>query len=280
MAPAAGAPRPPDVTAAPVRVVDTPDGQVGYRVVGTGPPLLLVMGYMGSMDAWDPAFVDALAQRHRVVIFDNAGIGLTSALPAPLTVSAMAQQTAAFVAALGLHRPDVLGWSMGGMIAQALAALDPADVGRLVLAATYPGDGAAALAAPSAQAALTSGSVSAIEGVLFPADQQAAAARYLRDIATYPGFALAGPAVVAAQAHAVGTWIAGGEPAGHWIGHLHVPTLVMDGTVDALNPVANDRHLAATIPHAQLTLYPDASHGFLFQDEPAVVPRVDRFLAG
>ena len=88
------------------------------------------------MESWDRRFVDALAQRYHVVIFDNAGVGQTAALPAPLSIDAMANQTSALIAALGLGRPDVLGWSMGSMIAQALAVLHPDQVRRLVLCAS------------------------------------------------------------------------------------------------------------------------------------------------
>ena len=77
-------------------------------------------------------------------MFDNSGDGRTQQLPLPLTIDAMAGQTSALISTLGLGRPDVLGWSMGGMIAQALAVLHPAQVRRLVLCATYPGTGAAA----------------------------------------------------------------------------------------------------------------------------------------
>jgi pimeloyl-ACP methyl ester carboxylesterase len=80
--------------------------------VGTGPPLILITGYTATMDGWDPRFVGALAEHHRVVIFDNAGIGRTEALPSPLTIDAMANQTSALIDTLGLRRPAVLGWSM------------------------------------------------------------------------------------------------------------------------------------------------------------------------
>jgi pimeloyl-ACP methyl ester carboxylesterase len=87
---------------------------------------------------------------NRVVMFDNSGVGRTQQLPAPLTIDAMADQTSALIDTLGLGRPNVLGWSMGGMIAQALAVLHPAQVCRLVLCATFPGTGAAVV--PSAAA--------------------------------------------------------------------------------------------------------------------------------
>jgi hypothetical protein len=131
------------VASAPVRVAQTSMGAVAYRVVGSGPPLVLVMGYGGTMETWDRRFVDTLAERYRVVIFDNAGLGHTAAVKSPLTIDAMANQTSALISALRLGRPPVLGWSMGSMIAQALAVLHPAQVSRLVLCASYPGDGQA-----------------------------------------------------------------------------------------------------------------------------------------
>jgi pimeloyl-ACP methyl ester carboxylesterase len=101
----------------------------------------------------EPDFVDALAAHHRVVVFDNAGVGGTAGLPAPLTISAMAGQTSALITALRLGRPAVLGWSMGGMTAQALAVLHPDQVSRLVLAATQAGTGRSLPIPPAAQAA-------------------------------------------------------------------------------------------------------------------------------
>ena len=127
------------VVSAPVRIAHTGLGAVGYRVVGSGPPLVLIMGYGWTMEGWDPRLVHALARHNRAVMFDNSGVGRTQQLPAPLTIDAMADQTSALIDTLGLGRPNVLGWSMGGMIAQALAVLHPAQVRRLVLCATFPG---------------------------------------------------------------------------------------------------------------------------------------------
>jgi pimeloyl-ACP methyl ester carboxylesterase len=105
------------------------------------------------MEGWDPRLVHALTRHNRVVMFANSGVGRTQQLPAPLTIDAMADQTSALINTLGLGRPDVLGWSMGGMIAQALAVLRPAQVRRLVLCATVPGTGAAVVPAQAARRA-------------------------------------------------------------------------------------------------------------------------------
>jgi len=144
----ARAPGTASVVSAPVRIAHTRLGAVGYRVVGTGPPLVLIMGYAGTIEDWDPRLVHALAAHHRVVMFDNSGVGDTQQLPQPFSIDAMADQVSALIDTLGLGRPDVLGWSMGGMTAQAVAVLHPAQVSRLILCATYPGTGQAVV--PSA----------------------------------------------------------------------------------------------------------------------------------
>jgi pimeloyl-ACP methyl ester carboxylesterase len=109
-------------------------------------------------------------------MFDNSGVGHTQQLPPPLTIDAMADQTSALIDTLGLGRPNVLGWSMGGMIAQALAVLHPAQVRRLVLCATYPGTGAAVV--PSATARQASSD--------FPANQVSAYDTFKAAISEYP----------------------------------------------------------------------------------------------
>jgi pimeloyl-ACP methyl ester carboxylesterase len=95
----------PGVLTAPTQVVSTSAGTVAYRELGSGPPLLLIVGAGASMDGWPPSFVDALAAHHTVVVFDNAGVGRTSAVSAPasLSVTAMAGQTSALISALRLH---------------------------------------------------------------------------------------------------------------------------------------------------------------------------------
>jgi pimeloyl-ACP methyl ester carboxylesterase len=228
------------------------------------------MGYAGTMEVWDPRLVHALARHNRVVMFDNSGVGRTQPLPAPLTIDAMADQTSALIDTLGLGRPDVLGWSMGGTIAQALAVLHPTQVRRLVLCATYPGTGAAVL--PS-QAALQAGN-------LFPANQVKAYDAFTAAISEYPAAPAAPAATKTAQGRALTEWWHGTDPAGRMIARISVPTLIADGTDDQLDPVANDHILASLIPGARLVLYPDAGHGFLFQDRTPFASLIESFLTG
>jgi pimeloyl-ACP methyl ester carboxylesterase len=275
------APAAPSITAAPVQVASTTDGTVAYREIGSGSPaVVLIMGYSGSMDDWVPSFVDALARNHRVVIFDNAGIGQTTLPPGTLTVPDMGNQTAALITALHLGKVDVLGWSMGTMIGQALAVDHPNLVNRLALAAAYPGTGRIASPAPAAVNALqnlSENNASVLLGLLFPANHRADSTAYAKAITSYPDFALPSSTLIKAQFTAVDAWIAGKDPEGDGVAHLKMPVLIADGTVDALDPVVNDRQLAKLIPHAQLVLYPDASHGFLFQDQAAYLARLKSF---
>lgn len=278
-APAAayGAAQPADILSAPTRVARTADGDVGYREVGHGSPLVLVTGSGASMDDWSPAFVDALAAHHTVVVFDNAGVGLTSALPAPLTVSAMADQTSALISTLRLRRPTVLGWSLGGMVAQALAVRHPGQVARLVLAATQSGTGAALPIPAAAAAALDSPNPAVVLSVLFPADQLAAARAYGLAIVQYSGFYQAPTAVRTAQEAAIQLWMTGVDPAGTRPERIRVPVLVADGADDALDPSPNAAILAQTLRHARVLLYPDSGHAFLFQDQAAFTTAIDHF---
>ncbi len=267
------------VVAAPVRIARTRLGAVAYREVGSGPPLVMIMGYGGTMADWDPRFVDTLSRRFRVVIFDNAGIGDTQPLAAPLTIDKMASQTGALIAALRLGRPDVLGYSMGGMIAQALAVLHPAQVQRLVLCATFPGTGT--VIPPQARInALTSGNMTLVRAALYPANQVFAFDAAAAGSSAYPAAAPVSAAVIAAQGQAALAWFHGTDRAGRLTGQISVPTLVADGTDDQLDAVANDRAIADRIRGAKLLLYPDAGHGFLFQEGTPFAVEVGSFLAG
>jgi pimeloyl-ACP methyl ester carboxylesterase len=266
------------VVSAPVQVAHTSLGTVGYRVVGSGPPLVLIMGYSGTMETWDPRLVDALARHYRVVTFDNSGIGDTQPLPAPLTIDAMANQTSALIGALRLGRPDVLGWSMGGMIAQALAVLHPSQVRRLVLCATFPGTGQVAVPPQAEIQALTSGNSQEIAAALFPANQVKAYDAWSAAISAYPAGPSPSSAMIAAQARAVTGWWDGTDPVGREVTGISVPTLIADGTADRLDLVANDHALASLIPGSKLVLYPDAGHAFLFQVGTPFTTLLESFL--
>jgi len=115
------------------------DIEMSYRTFGKGEPLLLVHGFGGTMDVWDPTLLQSLAENHTVIVFNNRGVGNTTLGERQFSVSQLANDASGLLDALGMEKADVLGWSMGGMIAQELAVNHPEKVKRLILYATSCG---------------------------------------------------------------------------------------------------------------------------------------------
>jgi pimeloyl-ACP methyl ester carboxylesterase len=262
------APGTASVVSAPVRVAQTTAGAVGYRVVRTGPPLVLIMGFGLTMEGWDPRLVHALAEHHKVVMFDNSGIGKTKQLPPPVSIDDLANQTSALITTLGLVRPDVLGWSLGGTVAQALAVLHPAQVRDLVLCATFPGN-SKDVAPPVSSVPVNGGD--------FPADQTKAYDAAKAAIAEFPAASPAPALAKAEESTALSDWDVGHDAAGPKTGQITAPTLIADGSEDQLDPVVNGHTLAGLIHGSRLKLYPDAGHAFLFQDWSRFAALVNSF---
>src|SRR5262245_55672230 len=120
--------------------VDAADTTSAYRRLGTGggPPLVLCMRFRGTIDDWDPALLQPLSSERELIVFDNAGIGYSTG-STPATIDEMAADALAFVDALGLDTIDLLGWSMGGFIAQTVALARAGLVRRLIVAGSGPG---------------------------------------------------------------------------------------------------------------------------------------------
>ena len=183
----------------------------------------------------------------------------------------MTSQTSALISALALRRPAVLGWSMGGMIAQALAISHPAQVSRLILAATAIGTGKAVPLPPFAT--LPGVNSEQLTAQLFPKNQAAAATAYLNTIQQYPGFYEESAATFHAQYLAAERWLAGQDAAGHLAGDIRVPTLVADGTLDQFIVAANARQLAGSVPGAKLLLFDRCRPRLLVPGRSDVHPR-------
>ena len=272
---------PPAVSVAktPVKVAQTERGAVGYRSVGSGPALVMIMGFGSSMEDWQPSFVDDLAKTHRVVIFDNAGIGKSDPLESTVKMAGMADQTSALIDELGLGKPDVLGWSMGGMVAQSLALRHPDQVNHLVLSATQPGNGKAKVIPKKAAKAVAESSAEEFLAALFPDDQKAALKAYADGLSEYTDRSTVPDGVYGPQRAAINGWIAGDEPDGDKASAATLPVLAAHGKDDTFIPASNTTLLAKLYPNAERQLYDDAGHAFLFQADTDYVSRVNTFLS-
>ena len=270
----------------PLRHIRVGDISVGYRTIGSGPPLVLITGYAATLYVWDPGLLMRLAERRRVIVFDNRGVLTTDRGRGRLTIKRMADDAAGLVRALGYRRADVLGWSMGGYVAQELALRHPNRVRRLVLAATDPGSARAIQPkSPAAQRLLDdpNPTIQELLRAIFPATEQAAADAYVRRLflwpAVQPSDFNASPQITREQRVAGGRlWLCRTCGAYARLPSLRARTLVADGRRDILEPPGNSRIIARRIPRARLTLYGAAGHAFLFQRRVDFARRVNSFL--
>jgi pimeloyl-ACP methyl ester carboxylesterase len=261
--------------------------RLGYRIVGSGRPLLMIPGFAFTMAEWDPKLVAALGARHRVVLFDNRGVATSSDQPRNrLSIVEMASDTAELIRALHLARTDVLGWSMGGYVAQELALGHSELVRRLVLASTDPGSDHSIPPSPKIISELRHPSRQELLRLLFPRSRQSAgaawSARIGQQFATLQlptnSFTVS-PAITDQQFQASGP---GWESAAHGsygrLLDLRTPTLIAAAWDDVIVPPRNALLLKSRIRNSQLVRYRVAGHAFLFQEPLRVAARVNLFL--
>lgn len=272
---------------ADVRVARAGGERIAWYDRGSGPPLVMAMGTGSTMAEWDPALLARLARGRRLIVFDYPGVGWSSGLPRGRTsFAALADTVARLLPAIGVERADVLGWSMGGFVAQQLAVRHPERVRALVLAGTNPG-GAATVLGPLADQEIDSDpdpSDADLIRVLYPrtergrAEGRAFLRRLERASATgeIPDDFDVPAATVRAQVAAEDPWMRS-EANARSLRRLAVPTLVAGGRADRVTPPANARVLARLIPGARLRLYAGA-HAFPFSDRARFSADVLAFL--
>jgi pimeloyl-ACP methyl ester carboxylesterase len=277
-------------TTAPTQILQARNGHsYAYRRFGGGSalPLLCLQHFTGTLDNWDPAVTDPLASRREVILFDNAGIGRSSG-DVPETVAGMTAHVMAFLDELGLTRCDVLGFSLGGMIAQQMARDYPSIVRRMILVGTAPrgGEDIMHLEKPSLAKPLQDPQYrgySVLQKIFFAptTTSQAAGAAFIARLLprTDDREPPSGPNVAKAQIAAFREWERfTGERFADLKG-IHHPTLVVQGFRDEMIPVRNSYWLAENLPNAVLLVYPDAGHGSLFQYPDAFAKHAAAFLS-
>jgi pimeloyl-ACP methyl ester carboxylesterase len=259
--------------------------KIAWYERGQGPPLAMLIGTGSTMAEWDPALLRLLAQHHRLILFDYPGVGLSGPWHGK-SFDSLADVTAGLLEAIGVPRADLLGWSMGGFVAQRLAADHPERVSQLVLAGTNPGGSRTVLGTPAAQAIDSDPHPSQADVLreLYPPDRQAEGRRFLRRLesASRRGeipddFHVPG-ATVRRQVAAEDPWLRSNANYRQLAG-VAAPTLAAAGAQDPVVPPVNLRRIAARIPPSGFAVFPGA-HAFLFQSRRAFVRAVDGWLRG
>ena len=273
---------------APTQYVEANGIRFAYRRFGKpgGVPLVFNMHLTGTMDHWDPAVTDGFAGDREVILFNNVGVSSSSG-EVPVRIEKMGGNAVAFIRALGLTKVDVLGFSIGGFVAQEIALQAPDLVRRLVLVGTGPrgGEGMATLT-PEAQeifGATYDEPDHLWLRVHFTTSEQSQAAgreflgRFrLRAERRDPEV---NEKVAPAQIEAIGEWGAPREKPFEYLKSIRQPTLVVNGGKDVIIYSVNSFILQQHLPNAQLILYPDANHGSQYQYPTRFVQHVSQFLS-
>jgi pimeloyl-ACP methyl ester carboxylesterase len=256
-----------------------------YRELGpqTGVPLVLFNHWGAVLDNFDPRIVDALAATHRVIATDYRGIGASSGT-APLTVGEMAYDMIALIRALGFEQVDLLGFSLGGFVAQDVALKAPGLVRKMILTGTGPASGPGIDKVGAISWPLIIKGLLTLRDPKFylffteTANGRKAAKAFLnrlkerktgRDKAPTPRAFLR-------QLKAIKAW---GRQAPQNLGTIQIPVLIANGDNDIMVPTINSTDMARRIKGAELVIYPDAGHGGIFQYHAEFTPKALAFLA-
>ena len=255
------------------------DTNIAWYERGSGPPLVMLMGTGSTMAEWDPALLRLLAADHRLILLDYPGLGMSGPWRGN-DFDSLADTVAGFMQAIGVPQADVLGWSMGGFVAQRLAVRHPEQVKSLVLAGTNPGGPRAVLGTPEAQAIDSDPNPSDAQILrqLYQPGEQAEGRAFLRRLirssrsGEIPDDFDVPDATTDAQVAAEDPWLRSNA---NWreLAGVTAPTLVTAGRQDPVTPPPNARRIAARIPGSELLVLPGA-HAFLFSERRAFAAAV------
>ena len=255
-----------------------------YRELGAdaGVPLVFLHHLTAVLDDWDPRVIDGLAAKRRVITFDNRGIGASGG-SVPHSVEAMARDAVAFIRALGLDQVDLLGFSLGGGVAQVIALEEPELVRKVILAGTGPAGGGGinqvtkVAVKAYVRAALT---LKDPKHYLFftrtPAGKRAAK-EYMARLKerTKDRDQRISPLAIRAQLKAIRAF---GNQKPHDLGAIRQPVLVANGDQDVMVASSHSADMARRLPNSQLRIYPESGHGGVFQHHQDFVREVLKFL--
>lgn len=275
----------------PTQFVQANGHSYAYRRFGSGGrpglPLLCLQHFTGTLDNWDPAVTDPLAAGRDVILFDNAGVGRSTG-DVPQTIAGMAGHAMAFLDGLGIRTCDVIGYSLGGMIALQMVQDRPSILRRMILVGTAPrgGEDIMHLEKPSLAKHIqdpANRGYDVLKKIFFTSSAagQAAGEAFIRRLSqrTDDLDPPSGPKVASAQIAAFREWeTVKGERFAELRSIRH-PTLVVNGVHDEMIPVSNSYWLGENLPNAVMLIYPDAGHGSLFQYHESFARHANAFLS-
>jgi pimeloyl-ACP methyl ester carboxylesterase len=275
-------------TIARTQFIETGLETYAYRRFGSGaaPPVVFLQHFTGTLDNWDPAVTDAVAQGREVILFESAGVGRSTG-EVPDTISGMAAHLVAFAQALGLTQMDLLGFSLGGMVAQQIALDRPSLVRKMLLVGTAPegGEDIMHLEKPELSRILGDPTLQGLQVLvkLFftPSDRsQGAGQGFAARLAARTGEwePISGPKVAQAQLAAFRSWERVDGERFAKLRRVAQPCLVVNGVLDNMIPIRNSYAMAENLPRGMLLTYPDAGHGSLFQYPDSFVKHASLFL--
>jgi pimeloyl-ACP methyl ester carboxylesterase len=269
---------------APTETIDVVGTSFAYRQLGPkgGVPVIFLTHLAAVLDNWDPRVVDGIAAEHRVITFDNRGVGASGG-STPRTIEEMAADAVAFIRALGLEQVDLFGFSMGGMIAQVIAQDEPRVVRKMILAGTGPagGEGIDKVTRITyldiARGQLTRRDPKEFLFFTRTPNGRGAAKEFLARLEerTNDRDKPISLGSLRAQLKTIHRW---GKQKPADLSSIHQPVLVVNGESDRMVPSENTVDLDRRLPNSQLVLYPDAGHGGVFQFHEDFVKRALEFL--
>jgi pimeloyl-ACP methyl ester carboxylesterase len=255
-----------------------------YRKLGpeSGVPLVFLQHFTGTMDAWDPAVVNALAKTRPVIVFNNRGVGATNGVVAD-NIEEMTTDAYEFIQVLGYKQVDLLGFSMGGFIAQKLAAQYPKLVQKVILAGTTHQGGGNNLMEVLGEAFSRENAPDPRDYLFFSqtdagkkAGGEFLARVYARTEDRDPE---SGQDIVDAHGKALIVWTSTPDPEFKTLTSIKQPVLVVTGSNDRMLNTEGSITMFKQLKNAQLVLYPDSNHGSVFQYHESFVNNADFFLS-
>ncbi len=270
----------------PTRTINVGGVPFVYRELGpaSGVPVIFLHHLMAVLDDWDPCVIDGVAAQRRVIAFDNRGVG-GSGGAVPQTIDEMGRDAIAFIRALGFKKVDLLGFSLGGGVAQMVALQAPDLVRRMILAGTGPrgGGGIDKITKVAVMAYVKSAlTLSDARNFLFfprTPDGKRAAKDYFARLKERSSHRDKTISLQARRAQLKAIMTAGTSSPDD-LSVITQPVFVANGDNDLMVASSLSADMARRLPNAKLTIYPDAGHGGVFQHHRVFVPAVLNFLAG